>query len=300
MARVPQCNEAVHWGPPPDPKNPPNAYPGISAKKFNPLEAQRCYSEAIAKEKDFRSMHQMLSMKRNLPAFLGERPGRRKVDMIPGYGSLLETYETLGYGYNLAGRLEQQPAEAERPPSSVRPPSRPVSAGALGRPASAGAFVFVPTSATAVVPCQRQKRPQSAGAAYPLTGWHDDPIRTEWNMSMASGDTPHMAWQRQTASEFKANAAGQGGNKVKSLLRPASAPARSREDRCGAQAPRPSSAAGKGAVQRYEAEIQKPGVGRNDQWRRASSRGRIEAASKETKKCAKLNKQVMTQKLCLM
>lgn len=208
MARIPTRNEAVSWGPPPDPENPPPTYPGVSSKKFNPLEAQKCYAESIAKEKDSSSFHQWLSDHCQLPAYVGEKQGSRAMDMMPGYSSVWASYSKLGWEQGLSGRV-LGPVQKTRPQSAGATMTRPTSQ-ARSRPASA----------------LRQREQQiHQSESSPTLGQELTP--------------PHIADSASWAALYNAkeralNAAGQHGHGASRLMRPASAPARTR-NRCAAQ-----------------------------------------------------------------
>lgn len=274
MARIPTRNEAVPWGDPPDPNNPPPAYPGISAKKFNPVEAQRCYAEALYKEREFRSMHQLPVAQGKLPAFLGERPGRRSMDMMPGYSSVWASYDKLGWEHGLAGRV-LQPSEA--PGHAEQPRSRPKSAGAAGfRLQSAGAPGAPPTPPLASA-CTPELRELAEQTQWPTFNIND---------------------------ERAANAAGGHGHRAWSLLRPATAPARPR-DRYVAQASELRGDARRGlessASQRRSASTPGRACKQLDRAARGSSSGRTKAvaAHKESIRCRQLFKQLLNERLTL-
>lgn len=287
MARIVARNEAVSWGSPPDPKNPPPAYPGVSAKKFNPLEAQRCYAEAICRERDSHSFHQMLSMQAQLPAALGEVHGGRSEDVMPGYASVSALYEKLGWEEGLSGRM-QQPALAQRGNARTRPSSASATCSAQEssrEPAAGSTHRVRPSSAGAVGSTQRP-RLMSSG----LVG--SDCLRLD-----------HLA--HLAPEEIAVNASANRGHRAWGLMRPASAPARSAKQnvrrcrRCRMKAEAAEQekrgnhsalqVSGRGALDEHS--IQSAG--------RASSRGRIVAAHKETLRCRQLVKHRLNERLTL-
>jgi len=86
------------FGSAPDPSRPAQLYPGISAARFNPLEAGRCWAEAIKKEKELRSVHQYLDAHGKLGLPDEWAKGRRpKDDLMPGYDSIEAAYKMLGW-----------------------------------------------------------------------------------------------------------------------------------------------------------------------------------------------------------
>jgi len=273
--RVPQVNGAVPWGPPPslDPKDPPPPYPGVSAKKFNPLEAQKVYAETISREKSYGCMHQVISIDKKLPHSLGNeryRPGQRGEDIMPGHGSLQASFEYLGFE-NIGGRVVQKQPGEERPVSSASQQgyAHPAEVSWHSQlEAQLGSYneggVRRPRSAASV----GRSRPQSASEC------------------RDSGALAHQALQSATISERAANRAGMQGQNIKRCIRPASAPAISRP-RCGVQPSRPSWAA-----------AQRPMSGKEN-WRRESSRGRVAAAQVEIQHCQKLFKERMGAPLTL-
>lgn len=87
----------VCFGPPPDPLRPPPPYPGVSAK-FEPVAAQKCWAEAIRKEKESRSVHQLLESQGKLqlpPMWAYDHSG--KSELLPGKESLQTAYALTGW-----------------------------------------------------------------------------------------------------------------------------------------------------------------------------------------------------------
>lgn len=95
---VPTCR----MGPPPEPNGP--IYPGVSAKKFDPASAVKVYGDQLKKEMSTRYAAQMLGNKLQFDprGHNDEAVG----DMLPGYRSILSTYERLGFTISPVGLPE--------------------------------------------------------------------------------------------------------------------------------------------------------------------------------------------------
>lgn len=94
------------FGPPPESKVAPLSYPGISGKKFNPVEAQRVYAESVRKEKEGRYVHSYLDAYGKLG--LDENwanDASRGDGLMPDYESLSGVYAQLGWQVLASGRV---------------------------------------------------------------------------------------------------------------------------------------------------------------------------------------------------
>eukprot|EP00440_Ansanella_granifera_P073119 gb/GFBE01079344.1/.p1 GENE.gb/GFBE01079344.1/~~gb/GFBE01079344.1/.p1 ORF type:complete len:205 (+),score=26.50 gb/GFBE01079344.1/:1-615(+) len=83
----------ARFGAPPDPEKPEPHYPGIPFRSVDALGALKVYRENLKKDRDIRAS--MLQLQR-------ERPGpilheRRGMDMMPGLGSVTESYLHMGF-----------------------------------------------------------------------------------------------------------------------------------------------------------------------------------------------------------
>merc|ERR1712196_214115 len=95
---VPTCR----MGPPPEPNGP--VYPGVSSKKFDPASAVKVYGDQLRKEMSSRYTAQCLGNKLQFDprGHNDEAVG----DMLPGYRSILSTYERLGFTVSPIGLSE--------------------------------------------------------------------------------------------------------------------------------------------------------------------------------------------------
>lgn len=84
------------------------SYPGISGKRFNPVEAGKCWGEALATEKASGYVHRMLDAhgKLNLPAAWAQDVSRSN-GFMPSYESLDEAKYILGWKSDKFGRSFQ-------------------------------------------------------------------------------------------------------------------------------------------------------------------------------------------------
>jgi hypothetical protein len=138
------------FGSPPDPAHPAPPYPGVSGTRYNPIAAQKCWAEAIRKEKESRHVHQLLDAHNKLG--LDEKwakGGRLKADVLPGYESLTVAYKKLGWkvnrsngrvvapdayarvGYRRPGRRQHHGRSGGGVAAGSGPPPRSASASAL-------------------------------------------------------------------------------------------------------------------------------------------------------------------------
>lgn len=94
----------MSFGPPPESNE--LSYPGISGKRFNPVEAQRCYAESVRKEKEGRYVHMYLDMhgKLGLDEAWANDVGRGS-GIMPDYESLSGVYGQLGWKVLASGRV---------------------------------------------------------------------------------------------------------------------------------------------------------------------------------------------------
>lgn len=129
------------FGSPPDPDKPELLYPGISARKFDRVQASKVFSENLEKEKTFgplwarQGFDWLESEKRPRRTAAA---GKRVLDIMPGYASLAELYASTGWPTNsTTGRLEEPSpktlaAAASSPAllsSGAAPPRQPARAG---------------------------------------------------------------------------------------------------------------------------------------------------------------------------
>lgn len=92
------------FGPPP-PRDAPLSYPGISGRRFNPVEAQKVYGESLKKEKEAGYVHRVLDSLDKLG--LDEEWANdvsRGDGLMPDYESLGEVYHKLGWQVLQNGR----------------------------------------------------------------------------------------------------------------------------------------------------------------------------------------------------
>lgn len=88
----------AYFGDPPEQKVAAFSYPGVSARNFNPVEAQKCWAVAIKREKQGRYLHGMLDAHNKLG--LDEKWAcdvSRRDGLLPDYESLKDVYKTLGW-----------------------------------------------------------------------------------------------------------------------------------------------------------------------------------------------------------
>eukprot|EP00928_Gymnodinium_smaydae_P032698 TRINITY_DN23611_c0_g1_i1.p1 TRINITY_DN23611_c0_g1~~TRINITY_DN23611_c0_g1_i1.p1 ORF type:complete len:295 (+),score=56.44 TRINITY_DN23611_c0_g1_i1:64-948(+) len=117
---------ACSFGKPPDPSRPQQVYPGVSTTKFDPAAANRCWLQAIRKEKESRSVHQLLDAygKLGLPEEWAKT--RRPFDeSMPGQSSVACAYKMLGWKKTANGRVFAPEKRAAKIASkyAVRPAS---------------------------------------------------------------------------------------------------------------------------------------------------------------------------------
>ncbi|CAE8582671.1 unnamed protein product, partial [Polarella glacialis] len=116
----------VIFGLPPGPDNPTPHFPGVSSRKFDALSALIIYRESLKKENSLFA-HQVIIQK--------DHPGPishavRKLDMMPGYTSVAETYAHMGWTMNPATFRMVAPEEA---PIDI---AKMLAQGASSRPSS--------------------------------------------------------------------------------------------------------------------------------------------------------------------
>lgn len=110
--------KTVNFGSPPDPEKPQPHYPGVSSIRFDPMEALTVYREVVTKERDL-----MANQKQNIEDRKGPVPHKCIMhDMLPGYGSVGETYAHMGFTVNAQGVWVPPDIKA---PSQKRSSSRP-------------------------------------------------------------------------------------------------------------------------------------------------------------------------------
>jgi len=136
---VPTCR----MGPPPEPNGP--VYPGVSAKKFDPASAVRVYGDQLKKEMNSRYTAQCLGTR------LQFDPRGHKDDavgdMLPGYRSILSTYERLGFTVSPIGLPE--PPKFPAIPKMAKPLKRVETSPSQARrakPTGRSSSVCAPTS----------------------------------------------------------------------------------------------------------------------------------------------------------
>jgi len=93
---------------PSDIKSTAFSYPGIFASRFNPVEAQKVWSECLKKEKEGRHVHSYLDShgKLGLDAKWAKDVSRTS-GLMPDYESLSEVYQRLGWKILPNGRVIQ-------------------------------------------------------------------------------------------------------------------------------------------------------------------------------------------------
>lgn len=114
-------------------------YPGVSAKRFNPVEANQCWAAAIRKEKESRSVHQLLDAHHKLGLDeIWAKDMTEISDMLPGQKSLAGVYKKLGWKSIGPGRFmapdPEQMLKKRQVAQWALEPSRPQSAPAATYP----------------------------------------------------------------------------------------------------------------------------------------------------------------------
>lgn len=103
---LPSRGPAVSFGKSLDAGRPSQPFPGISSTRFDPVAAQKCWAEAIGREKLGRYVHQELDARHRLgldrrwaksPGVIG--------DLLPDFSSLSSVYRKLGWKVLHNGRL---------------------------------------------------------------------------------------------------------------------------------------------------------------------------------------------------
>eukprot|EP00930_Biecheleria_cincta_P041651 TRINITY_DN28587_c0_g2_i1.p1 TRINITY_DN28587_c0_g2~~TRINITY_DN28587_c0_g2_i1.p1 ORF type:complete len:300 (-),score=29.24 TRINITY_DN28587_c0_g2_i1:102-1001(-) len=101
----------ARFGKPPDPANPQPHYPGISSQ-YDPMSALTVYRETLTKERDLTA-----NFKENINECKGPVPHTNHLtDIMPGRGSVAETYKHLGFRINPATGVAIAPEVKPRRP----------------------------------------------------------------------------------------------------------------------------------------------------------------------------------------
>lgn len=83
----------ARFGSPPDPSCPQPHYPGVSSVKFDALGALKVYRECLSKEKDLAANQIQNHLQHPGPVMHRQRLS----DLMPGFTSIRETSEHLGF-----------------------------------------------------------------------------------------------------------------------------------------------------------------------------------------------------------
>eukprot|EP00443_Scrippsiella_acuminata_P131517 CAMPEP_0115578462 /NCGR_PEP_ID=MMETSP0272-20121206/3605_1 /TAXON_ID=71861 /ORGANISM="Scrippsiella trochoidea, Strain CCMP3099" /LENGTH=336 /DNA_ID=CAMNT_0003013315 /DNA_START=53 /DNA_END=1060 /DNA_ORIENTATION=+ len=98
------------------------AYPGISPARYTPNTASKAYAEGIRREKEGRSVHQLLDANNHFDHAVAARQEERISDLLPGYSNLAAAYDQLGWKREPSGRcVGPGLEEAARPASALGP-----------------------------------------------------------------------------------------------------------------------------------------------------------------------------------
>jgi len=194
------------------------AYPGISANRFNPLEAGRVWAECIKVEKDAGYVHRTLdgAGKLGLPRAWAQDKSRRD-GLLPSYESLDEVYYMTGWKKNKVGATQQPDIRhlipALRPAKKDKKPRRifdddlrhhdPFAEEVAGRPPSS-ALSLSSSHRSLKTPLRRQLKSHNASApslpATPAPAPPDGPPSATSRQYTAPPTPAYSAVSRRTAS----------------------------------------------------------------------------------------------------
>mmetsp|Transcript_75240 Transcript_75240/g.135536 ORF Transcript_75240/g.135536 Transcript_75240/m.135536 type:complete len:299 (+) Transcript_75240:65-961(+) len=118
-----------------DPSLPTQYFPGITSRRFDPLGANAAYADSLKKEKGLASLIQSLEHKGKIkfgPEY-GEGGVRRVADMMPGYASLANAYQRMGWERNLYHQMVAPEDPSLKPGTSSTKPRTECATGATRR-----------------------------------------------------------------------------------------------------------------------------------------------------------------------